>query len=132
VGELEDVYLYTVDDLEQVIDENRRSRQEAAQQAEEIIDAQVGHFLDWLRMQGGTSVIRELRTNAERVRDVAMEHALQQLAHGHAPEETLRHLAHTLTNKLMHAPTIALREACQSGKDEITKAARFLFDLPQD
>ncbi|MEW6445020.1 MAG: glutamyl-tRNA reductase [Pseudomonadota bacterium] len=132
VGTLEDVYLYTVDDLEQVIDENRRSRQAAAQQAEEIIDAQVGHFLDWLRMQGGTSVIRELRANAERVRDLALEHALQQLAHGHAPEETLRHLAHTLTNKLMHAPTVALREACQSGQDDVTEAARFLFDLPQD
>ncbi|TQV63073.1 MAG: glutamyl-tRNA reductase [Halothiobacillaceae bacterium] len=132
VGALEDVYLYTVDDLEQVIDENRRSRQEAAQQAEEIIDAQVGHFLDWLRMQGGTAVIRELRANAERVRDMALEHALQQLAHGHAPEDTLRHLAHALTNKLMHAPTIALREACQSGQVEVTEAARLLFDLSRD
>lgn len=132
VGELEDVYLYTVDDLEQVIDENRRSRQAAAQQAEEIIDAQVGHFLDWLRMQGSTSVIRELRAAAEQVRDHALEQALRQLAHGQPAEDAMRQLAHALTNKLMHSPTIALREACQSGQLEVAETARLLFDLPRD
>lgn len=132
VGALEDVYLYTVDDLEQVIDENRRSRQAAAQQAEEIIDAQVGHFLDWLRMQGGSSVIRELRATAEQVRDLALEQAMKQLAHGQPAEDVMRHLAHALTNKLMHSPTVALREACQNGQHDMTEAARLLFDLPHD
>jgi len=132
VGSLEDVYLYTVDDLEQVIDENRRSRQEAAQQAEEIIDAQVRHFLDWLRMQGSADIIRDLRAGAERVRDEALERALGQLARGVPAEDVLRHLAHALTNKLMHAPTVALREASQTGQQDILEAARVLFDLPRD
>lgn len=132
VGELEDVYLYTVDDLEQVIDENRRSRQEAAQQAEEIIDAQVGHFLDWLRMQGSADIIRDLRAGAEQARDEVLERALGQLAQGQPAEEVLRHLAHALTNKLMHAPTVALREACQTGQIETVEAARLLFDLSRD
>ncbi|MFZ5467001.1 MAG: glutamyl-tRNA reductase [Pseudomonadota bacterium] len=132
VGDLEDVYLYTVDDLEQVIDENRRSRQEAAQQAEEIIDAQVGHFLDWLRMQGSADIIRDLRAGAEQVRDEALERALGQLAQGLPAEEALRHLAHALTNKLMHAPTVALREACQTGQIDTVEAARLLFDLSRD
>ncbi|MEW5837275.1 MAG: glutamyl-tRNA reductase [Pseudomonadota bacterium] len=132
VGTLEDVYLYTVDDLEQVIDEGRRSRQEAALQAEEIIDTQVGHFLDWWRVQGGVAVIRELRGHAERVRDEALERALRELAHGHSAEETLRHLAHALTNKLMHEPTVALREASADGRHELALAARRLFDLPHD
>ncbi|MGC8730855.1 MAG: glutamyl-tRNA reductase [Halothiobacillaceae bacterium] len=132
VGDLEDVYLYTVDDLEQVIDENRRSRQEAAQQAEEIIDAQVGHFLDWLRMQGGADIIRDLRAGAEQARDEVLERALGQLARGQPAEEVLRHLAHALTNKLMHAPTVALREACQTGQIETVETARLLFDLRRD
>lgn len=132
VGTLEDVYLYTVDDLEQVIDEGRRSRQEAALQAEEIIDAQVGHFVDWWRVQGGVTVIRELRGHAEKVRDEVLERALRELAHGHSPEDTLRHLAHMLTNKLMHEPTIALREASQDGRLELIQSARRLFDLPHD
>lgn len=132
VGTLEDVYLYTVDDLEQVIAENRRSRQEAAQQAEEIIDAQVAHFLDWLRLQGSADIIRELRSSAERVRDEMLERALRELAHGDAAEDVLRHLAHALTNKLLHAPTVALREACQSGRVDTVEAARLLFDLPRD
>ncbi len=129
VGELEDVYLYTVDDLEQVIDENRRTRQEAAQQAEEIIDAQVGHFLDWLRLQGSVEIIRRLRGGAEQLRDEALERALGQLAQGQPPEAVLRQLAHTLTNKLMHHPTVALREACQTGRLDTLEAARLLFDL---
>jgi glutamyl-tRNA reductase len=132
VGDLEDVYLYTVDDLEQVIDENRRSRQEAAQQAEEIIDAQVGHFLDWLRMQGSADIIRDLRASAEQTRDEVLERALGQLAQGRPPEEVLRHMAHALTNKLMHAPTVALREACQTGQFDTVEAARLLFDLSRD
>lgn len=132
VGDLEDVYLYTVDDLEQVIDENRRSRQEAAQQAEEIIDAQVGRFLDWLRMQGSADIIRDLRAGAERARDEALERALGRLAQGQPAEEVLRHLAHALTNKLMHAPTVALREACQTGRIDTVEAARLLFDLSRD
>lgn len=132
VGDLEDVYLYTVDDLEQVIDENRRSRQAAAVQAEEIIDAQVSHFLDWLRLQSNVSVIRDLRTQAEQLRDAALEQALRQLAHGHAPEEVLRQLAHSLTNKMLHSPTIALREASQMGRNDMLEAARLMFDLPRD
>lgn len=132
VGTLEDVYLYTVDDLEQVIDENRRSRQEAALQAEEIIDAQVAHFLDWLRMQGSAEIIRELRKSAERMRDELLERALRELGHGDAPEEVVRHLAHALTNKLLHAPTIALRGACQAGQLETIETARLLFDLSRD
>lgn len=132
VGDLQDVYLYTVDDLEQVIDENRRSRQEAAQQAEEIIDAQVGHFLDWLRMQGSADIIRDLRAGAEQVRDEMLERALRELGQGQVPEEVLRHLAHTLTNKLMHSPTVALREACQTGQLDTVEAARLLFDLSRD
>ena len=101
-------------------------------QAEEIIDTQVGHFLDWWRVQGGVAVIRDLRSHAEKVRDEVLERTLRELAHGHTPEEALRHLAHALTNKLMHEPTVALREASADGRHELALATRRLFDLHHD
>lgn len=132
VGSLEDVYLYTVDDLEQVIEENRRSRAEAAQQAEEIIDTQMHSFLDWLRAQGATGLIRDYRDQAGRLRDETLERAYRLLRQGRSPEEALDFLAHTLTNKLTHHPTARLREACGEGRLDVIEHARHLLDLGQD
>ena len=66
------------------------------------------------------------------MRDEVLERALRELAHGHSAEDTLRHLANALTNKLMHEPTVALREASQDGRNELALATRRLFDLPHD
>lgn len=129
VGELDDVYLYTVDDLEEVIEENRRSRLEAAEQAEEIISAQTEEFLGWLRAQDASHVIRDCRQQAEAQRDEVLERALRMIDNGKPPEEALRFLANTLTNKLLHAPSSQLRQAAADGQADLLEAANTLFKL---
>ncbi|MEO8160853.1 MAG: glutamyl-tRNA reductase [Arenimonas sp.] len=127
VATLDDVYLYTVDDLEQAIEGNRASRREAAQQADAIIDLQVGHYVSWWRAQGRQDALRKLRADGDAARDRALARAGQELAQGEAPEAVLRRLAHQLTNRLLHAPSSALRQAALDGDAELLRAAERLF-----
>ena len=132
VGHLPDVYLYTVDDLTEVIQENLRARGEAAGQAEELIDAQVDHFMGWLGVQNVVVTIQDVRKRAENTRDEVLAKARRRLAAGATPEEVLGFLAHSLTNKLLHDPTSSLRDAGSEGQNEIVDAARILFGLGVD
>jgi glutamyl-tRNA reductase len=129
VGELEDVYLYTVDDLQEIIQEGLRSRQEAAQQAEEIIDTQVTHFMGWLQSLGAVDTIRDYRLNIEAMRDEVLQRSLTQLNKGQSPELVVQELARQLTNKLMHAPCSNMKQAGYDGRAELLAAARELFNL---
>jgi len=129
VDQLSDVYLYTVDDLQNTIDQNMNSRRQAAEQAEEIIDTQVDYFLAWLRSQGAQSTIRDYRQLAEQTRDEALQKALILLKNGASPEEALNRLAHTLTNKLIHTPSIQIREAGENERHDLIAAAREIFKL---
>ena len=126
---MEDIYLYTVDDLADVIQGNLKTRQEAARQAEEIIDTQVSHFMGWLGTLDVVSTICAVRANAEDARHQALAKAKRQLARGMPAEEVLDILAHTLTNKLLHTPTMRLRQAGRAGRDELVEAAHILFAL---
>ncbi|TNJ33515.1 glutamyl-tRNA reductase [Arenimonas terrae] len=132
VSELADVYLYTVDDLEQVIEENRASRREAAEQAQAIIDLQVEHFMAWWRAQGRQDALKVLRSRGEAAREDALARAREQLAAGKAPDEVLALLAHQLTNKLLHAPSSALRQAALDGDLDLLRAAERLYDDRDD
>ncbi len=132
VGELDDVYLYTVDDIEQVVQEGLRSRREAAAEAEEIVEAQTERFMAWLRSLGAVGTIRALREAGERAQAEALARARRALAGGAPPEEALALLAHTLRNKLLHRPTVALRQAAAEGRGELLEAARALFGLPDE
>jgi glutamyl-tRNA reductase len=129
IGKLEDVYLYTVDDLTGVIEENIASRQEAARQAEEIIDTQVSHFMGWLRSLDAVGSIRDLRSQADVVRAEILNKARANLATGKDPEEVLQWLAHTLTNKLLHSPSAKMRQAAYDGRNEFLDAARELLSI---
>jgi len=129
VGDMDDIYLYTVDDLREVIEENLRSRKEAAKQAEEIIDVQTSQFMNWLRSLGAITTIRDYRDNADDLRQEVLTRALHRLQSGKSPEEVLQWLAYTLTNKLIHTPSTQLREAGMEGRDELLDAARELFKL---
>lgn len=128
-GELEDVYLYTVDDLRDVIQDNLRNRQQAAQQAEEIIDTQVIHFMDWLHSLDAVSTIRALRDQAYAIQDEVVSAAQQKLRAGADPEKVLQEVAHSLTNKLIHSPSAQLRTAGAEGRDDLLSAAQELFNL---
>ena len=129
VEQLGDVYLYTVDDLQNTINENMDSRRRAAEQAEEIIDTEVEHFLSWMRSQGAQSTIRDYRTKAELTRDDMLQKALAQLNNGVAAEDVINRLAHTLTNKLIHTPSAQLREAGANDRHDLIAAARELFKI---
>ncbi|GIX35257.1 MAG: glutamyl-tRNA reductase [Lysobacteraceae bacterium] len=129
VADLEDVYLYTVDDLDQVVEESRRSRREAAVEAEAIIDLQVEHFMAWWQASGRHDALKALRARAEAERDALLEKARAALAAGRDPRQVVEQLAHGLTNKLLHAPSAGLREAALRGDLETVRAAQRLFGL---
>jgi glutamyl-tRNA reductase len=129
VEHLRDVYLYTVDDLRNTVEEGLRSRQEAAKQAEEIIDTEVNHFLGWLRVQGATDIIREFRSQAERIREDTLTAATRALKAGRPPEEVLELLSTSLTNKLIHLPSTQIRQASIDERYDLIAAARELFQL---
>lgn len=127
VAELKDVFLYTVDDLERAIEDNRRSRREAATEAEAIVEMQVARFTETIAASTRTAPLKRLRAHGESAKADVLARAQQQLAAGQDPKEVLNFLAHTLTNRLLHAPTVALREAALTGNIELARAAEKLF-----
>jgi len=132
VSDLRDVYLYTVDDLHDVIEEGQQSREQAAEQAEEIIDNETEHFLGWLRSLDAVDTIRAYRDKADIIRENALQHAQKQLASGKDPQQILQDLARVLTNKLVHDPSVQLNRAAYDGRDELLDLAQELFNLNAD
>jgi glutamyl-tRNA reductase len=120
VGELDDVFLYTIDDLQGIVQGNLDVRRSAVEQAEAIIDTQVGQFMHWMQVRESVPLIRALRDQAEDARKNEVERALKLLARGEDPRQVLETLSQGLTNKLMHAPTQALNEA--TGEERRTLA----------
>ena len=127
VSELDDIYLYSVDDLQSVINENMESRLQAAEQAREIIDTQVSHFLDWQRSLGAVDIIAQIRQHTQDLSNEVLTKAKRQLAAGQDAEQVLEFLANTLTNKFLHQPSIQLRQASQDNRDHILDIAQNLF-----
>ncbi|MBP3975288.1 glutamyl-tRNA reductase [Pseudoxanthomonas spadix] len=127
VAELDDAYLYTVDDLERAVEDNRRSRREAADEAETLIDLQVARFVDVLQAGSRQEPLKRLRAYGDAARQEVLGKAQAQLANGRDPAQVLEFLAHTLTNRLLHPPTSALREAALSGDAELARAADRMF-----
>ena len=127
VGTLKDAFLYTVDDLERAVEDNRRSRREAADAAEAIVELQVSRFVESLVANARVAPLKRLRAHADHARIDVLAEARQQLVNGHDPQAVLEFLAHTLTNRLLHAPTIALREAAITGDAELARATARLF-----
>ncbi|PHS26754.1 MAG: glutamyl-tRNA reductase [Methylophaga sp.] len=129
VGNLEDVYLYCVDDLHDIIDENLQSRREAAQQAEEIINTQAEHFMAWIRTQDAVPVITAIRERAESDSECLVNKAKKQLKQGLPAEQVISELARTLTKKLLHEPSRQLRQSGLDTDNNLIEAARSLFNI---
>jgi glutamyl-tRNA reductase len=132
VGALNDVYLYTVDDLKDVVQENLKSRQQAAGEAEKIIDDKVVEFMRWAHALDAVPTIRALRESAAAIREAEVARAKHQLARGEDPTKVLEQLARSMANKLTHEPTTALRQADHDGDAPLLEAARRLFNLDDD
>ena len=118
VGKLPNAYLYSVDDLQNIIEKNMAQRKAAAVQAETIVVQESSEFMSWLRAQSAVSTIREYRSQAEQVRSELEERALAALQQGADPQQVMRDLAHKLTNRLIHAPTKSLQQAARDGDGE--------------
>jgi len=132
VGDLDDIYLYTVDDLQETIQENMQSRLEAAREAEQIIDLQVADFMRWVRSLDAVPTIRALRNSANALCAAELDRAERRLARGEDPHQVLAQLARGIANKLTHAPSDALQKAGHDGDAELLAAARRLFNLGDD
>jgi glutamyl-tRNA reductase len=111
VAELDDVFLYTVDDLAQVVSDGIENRQIAAVEAETIVDGRVENFMQWFKKRDAVPTIKALRDQVEAMRKAEIEKALKQLQKGDNPEKTLEALSFALTNKFLHAPSHALNQA---------------------
>ena len=132
VAELADVYLYTVDDLHEVIQENMQSRLEAAREAEKIIDIQVVDFMHWVRSLDSVPAIRQLRETTAAACEAELKRAQRRLARGEDPQKVMALLARAIANKFTHAPSDALKKASHDGDAQLLEAARRLFDLGDD
>ncbi len=129
VAKLDDVYLYTVDDLNNVITENMELRVAAAAQAEEIVNLHAQGFLNWMHSLDGNETIISYRRQAEAIRDELLEKARKRLSAGEDADKVLQALASGLTNRLIHQPTARIREASSEGRQELVLAARELLGL---
>ena len=129
VNELADVFLYTVDDLTAVIDQNKRSREDAAEIAHDIVEEGVQRFLTEQRAVSAVNTIKLFRQSMDALREAELEKSMKQLEKGLAPEEVLSQLARTLTNKYMHTPTKQLKQAGAEGRNDMVRAMDALFEL---
>ncbi|NOT65782.1 MAG: glutamyl-tRNA reductase [Methylotenera sp.] len=111
VAELDDIFLYSVDDLAQVVADGISNRQEAAVDAEVIVTARVEHFMQWMKKRDAVPTIKALRDQAEATRQAELEKAFKLIQKGESPEKVLEALSNALTNKFLHAPSHALNQA---------------------
>lgn len=129
VGDLRDVYLYSVDDLKEIVDQNLRSRRDEASKADVIIDEGVAQFLQEVRGLDAVDSVKEYRSKAEQVREQELERARRALARGEDPQDVMAKLANAITNKLIHAPTTGLKQASAEGRHDVLRNARDLLGL---
>jgi glutamyl-tRNA reductase len=128
VAELDDVFLYTVDDLAQVVSDGIENRQSAAVEAEMIVANRVENFMQWVRKRDAVPTIKALRDQAEAMRKAELDKALRLIQKGEHPEKALEALSIALTNKFMHAPSHALH---QTHGDEHARLENILKQLYQ-
>ncbi|WP_422410769.1 glutamyl-tRNA reductase, partial [Endozoicomonas sp. ALB122] len=129
VTELPDIFLYTVDDLHDVIQDNMQQRQDAAKEAELLIETGAFEFMSQLRSLDAVNVLRSYRKNTEELRDFELEKAMLSLANGVPAEQVLTQFARSLTNKLMHTPSVQLKKAAAEGQNNRLEWAEELLGI---
>lgn len=132
VGQIADAYLYSVDDIRDVIEDGVKSRAQAAEQAATIIERGVENYQRQQRELNAVATLREYRERADAIREAELEKAMKMLARGAEPEAVLASLARGVTNKLIHAPSVKMKQASADGRDDVVQLTRELFDLNGD
>ena len=131
-AELDDVFLYTIDDLSNVIEDNLQIRRESVVQAEQMIATQADSFVRWLEGRTVVPTITALQGHYNALRAAELERARRMLAGGMPPAEVLEQLARGLTNKFLHAPTQALNKAGDAERSELVAMFEKIYQLPYD
>ena len=129
VATLDDIFLYTVDDLGRIAQEGMAARRNAVAQSETIIAHEVQEFLRWMEARGAVPTIRALRDDAERVRRHELERAVRLLAKGEDPRQVLEALSQGLTNKFLHAPTHALNNAVEHERETLASLLNRIYQI---
>lgn len=127
VGELADVFLYSIDDLGKIVQQGAEARRSAVEEAEAIVDRQVAAFREWQGARAAVPAIVELRRRADEYREIELAKAKARLAKGDDPAAVLEALAKGLANKFLHHPTQALSHAPESEREALANAVRILF-----
>ncbi|MFC6439946.1 glutamyl-tRNA reductase [Bowmanella sp. JS7-9] len=131
VDELGDAYLYSVDNLQKIVQQNVANREEAARQAEVILEAQVQQFIEWQRAQSSLDLLLDYRKSAEQAKQRLLERALNQLQEGAQPSQIITELASKLTNNLIHAPTQAIKQAAAADDQQALAVLRKSLGLDE-
>ncbi len=131
VGDLRDVYLYSVDDLREIVDQNLRSRQSEARKADVIIDEGVAAYVQEKKRMGAVDAVKDYRGMAEGLRQQELDKALRSIARGDDPEKVLNQFSRGLTNKLIHAPTAGLKKISADGRQDQLRRARKLLGIAE-
>jgi len=130
VAKLDDVYLYTVDDLDKVILEGQGNREAAAVDANKILDEEIDRYLSVQRSKQVAPVIRSLRESADSIRDQVLVQARRRLAQGADGDEVLEYATAAMMKKILHNPSVRLRKAGEASDEDVVRIARELFGLP--
>ena len=129
VAQLDDVFLYSVDDLAQVVNDGMENRQEAAISAEMIVQARVETFMHWLKKRDSVPTIKALRDQAEATRQAELEKALKLIQKGESAEKVLETLSNALTNKFLHAPSHVLNQAQGDEHERLEQLLRHIYQI---
>jgi glutamyl-tRNA reductase len=132
VGDLKDVFLYTIDDLNKVIQQGQGNREAAALEADKLLDEEIRRYQNIERSKQAVPVIAALREHGENIRDAVIAQALKRLARGESASDAVEYATAALMKKMLHEPSVSLRKAGESSNEELIQAARILFDLDKD
>ena len=132
VGEIADAYLYSIDDISEVIEDGVKSREEAADQAKSIIERGVEEYRKQLKSLDAVSTLRAFRNKADSIKKQELEKALKSLEKGDSPESILNSLARGITNKLIHSPSVVMKKASAEGREDLLKLTQELYELGFD
>ncbi len=127
--QLEDIYLYSLDDIQAIVDKNSNLRRTAAQQAELLIETQAERFMGWWQSRGRIEQIKQFRRHGELLRDQVLATGRRRLRAGDDPDQVLAMMAHRLTNKLLHQPSVALHRSDHCHSVEMQALVRSLYGL---
>lgn len=132
VAELSDAYLYTVDDLQQIVEQNIQGRRDAADDAEKLVLQQTSVYMSWRQSQASVDLVKAYRQKTEQDKQRLQTRALNQIAEGKDPQEVIAELSNKLTNSLLHPPTQALKQAAQQNNQDMLRLLSRAFELESE